>query len=57
MGKLGVRTGKITLTTKAGTETIIKGRKYRKRRDCLYLYVNRRDFLEKIGFTIRRKNK
>ena len=56
--KLEVRTGKISIATKAGTTSrkrnseVVKAKK-----DCFQLNVNRRNFLEKIGFTIERKNK
>lgn len=55
--KVGVRTGKISKTIEKGTEVIIKGKKYKANKSIYSLYVNKRDFISTIGFTIKRKNK
>ena len=56
--KIGVRTGKISIAIKAGTEHWARNRGIiRAKKDCFQLNVNRKDFLEKVGFTIKRKNK
>ena len=55
--KVGVRTGKISKIIEKDTEVIIKGKKYKANKSIYSLYVNKRDFISTIGFTIKRKNK
>ena len=53
----GVRTGKIRLVGRKGTVNLIEGRVIVRRKNCYALQVNRRDFLAKVGFSIKRKNR
>ena len=52
----GIRTGKIRKAWEAGKEVYIKGRKYKATKPLYTLYVNKKDFVSKIGFSIARKN-
>lgn len=56
LGKLNIRTGKIRLKSKAGSKFRIEDRIVVREKDCYSLHINPRDYLEKIGFSIRRKN-
>ncbi len=50
--------GKISIDVEAGTEHKKKnGEVIKAKKDCFQLYINKRDFLENVGFTIKRKNK
>ena len=56
--RLGVRTGKISINTKAGTEHRKRsGEIIKTRKDCFQLRINRGDYMRRVEFTIRRKNK
>lgn len=57
LNRVGVRTGKIKKRIEKGQEVIIKGKRYKANKPVYDLYVNKRDYLKKIGFTIKRKNK
>ena len=55
LGRLGVRTGKVRLVSRKGTVNFIEGRLIAKKKNCYSLRVNKKDFLAKVGFSIRRK--
>ena len=51
-------TGKILIATKVGTEHRMRnGEIIKTRKTVFQLYVNGRDFMRKVGFSIARKNK
>jgi intein-encoded DNA endonuclease-like protein len=57
--RLGIQTTGPHLKSKGGRWVIIKGKTYRANHDCFTIRIrnsSRRDFLEKVGFKIRRKN-
>jgi len=56
--KLGIQTTGPHLKSRGGRPVIIKGKTYRANHDCFVIRVrnaSRRDFLDKVGFAIRRK--